>query len=810
MHKSKCSHCNTDFLSQAVITQQHNFCCIGCRSAYYLIHQLKLDKYYDYCKTIYDTHPVKIMEIENTLDYIEHISVDAKQNVNSVSLLVDGIRCGACVWLLENTLRKQEHVLEAQINLSSHKLSLKWSGAKENINAFIKSIENLGYKVTPFIAEAMLSQSLTKQRDLLKRLTVAGAVSAQVMMISFAIWSGNLNHTMGAYTRILLHLFIALVTIPAVLYSGAPFFKSAWNALRSNRSNMDVPISIGIIFTTFISVQETVLGNSHTYYDAAISLIFILLIGRYLDVKVLNKANAEAHELILSQPSSVTIIEDGKYKLISIRKAVADQIAFVAIGERIPIDGIVIEGMSEVDNSIITGETIPIIVQAGSTVFAGGINHSGSLKIKITRKAENSTLNEIIQLIDNAKQVKSRFINIADKVAAFYTPTVLSLALLTFTFWYALLFVSVNQALLHSVAVLVVTCPCALGLAVPIVQTIAASRLMKNGILMKSQNGLENLSRITDIIFDKTGTLTFGKPIWLNQDDFPSDLQHIIISMAKHSKHPLMRAITLQNPDKHSLNLNIHETHGMGIDAVHHNKIVKIGNRAWCNVSKEQIADLRYDDHLETWFEYEGTARRLIFRDQLRPEAYAVIQYLEKKNYVIHILSGDREEAVAAVAQQLNIKNYRALLTPQDKFDAIQEMQRYGKKVLMVGDGLNDSPALQIADCSLSPANALAISSNNADAVFQKDLYSVLICLDVARKYIRLIKENFALSLIYNVLTVPIAMVGLMTPLIAAIAMASSSLMVVINAMRLKYVPKHQYKYIIENETSKKTTSSNV
>ena len=780
--KNHCLHCNADIS----LSIQSSFCCLGCSAAYSFINKLKLDKYYEYCRNIYGKNPKKVNEIENNLDYLEHIVIKENQSYKII-LLIDSINCGACVWLIENTLKKQPTITNARLNLSTNRLTIEWHSEKKLIHEFIKVIEKLGYKATPFSSDQMLAKSLEQQKDLLKRLVVSGAVSAQIMMISIAIWAGNMQASMGEYMKLMLHLFIAITTIPAVIYSGMPFFKSAFNALKNKRSNMDIPISVGTITATIISIQETFYHSDYTYYDAAISLIFILLIGRYLDLKVRNQANATAHDLILNQPTSVTIIEDNKYRLINIKKAVVGQTALITVGERIPIDGIIIEGNSEVDNSIISGETIPLKVSVGSSVFAGSINLSGILKIKITKTADNTTLNEVLKLIEGAKQVKSQYINIADKITSFYTPVVFTAATFTFILWYYFFAVHFTKSLLYAISVLIVTCPCSLGLAVPTVQVVAVSKLIKNGILVKSQNALEKLASITDIVFDKTGIITHGTPQWLNKDAFNDELLQIIASVARHSKHPLMKAITNATSNNNIADIKVTEHQGMGITALINQTEIKIGNRVLCDIVDNKQ---HHDNYLETWFKHGNTVKRLIFEDKIRSEAIDVINILKENGYQFVLLSGDRNEVVTKVALQIKIDKFSGLLKPEDKYNMIKQLQKNGKKVLMIGDGLNDSPALQIADVSLSPSTAIAISSSNSDIVFQRDLYSILICLSIAKKSIKLIKQNFLLSFIYNILTVPIAIIGLMTPLIAAVAMASSSIIVVLNAMRLNLSDK--------------------
>lgn len=774
--QNKCVHCGENLYSNIAL---EGFCCFGCKAAYALINSLNLSKYYTYCKTLYNTSPMKVNNIINELNYLEHISSSDKGN--QIFLLIEGIHCGACVWLIENTLKKQRGVTAARINLSTKRLLLEWSGEQEYIYELISILEQLGYRAVPFVAEELDVEQKRNEQQLLKCLIIAGVVSMQVMMLTVGVWVGNIYDSMGEYTRLILHLIAALITIPAVIYSGMPFFRSAFVALKAKRSNMDVPISIGVISSVLISIQETINSGEYTYYDAAISLLFVLLIGRYLDMRTRNKARREAHNLILSQPRSVTIYDDNNtLKLIDVKRAQIGQIAFIASGERIPIDGVVVEGVGEVDNSIITGETLAVRVYKGSEVFAGSINLGAALKIRINTLSDHTLLSEIIKLIENAEQGRAKYVMIADKVAAFYTPFVLILSSLTFCIWRFILNALFSEALLHSVAVLIITCPCALALAVPIVQIVAVMRLMKQGILVKTADALEKIAEIDTIVFDKTGTLTEGRPYWINQNDFTKEEIMLIASLANQSKHILLTSI------KDSYNGNLyeiqaHEEKGSGLKAVWHDEVLKLGSREWCAVQQE----LDDDEHLEIWFAWRDVKKRLILQDQLRPEAPQVIYQLKNLGYQILLLSGDRTKAVELVASQIKIDYYESMLKPHDKYRRIGELQKEGMVVLMVGDGLNDAAALKVARASLSLASGLAITQNNADIIFQTNLNSVVEILSIAKKSGVLVRENLLLSLLYNVITIPIAMFGLVTPLIAALAMSSSSILVTLNAMRL-------------------------
>ena len=661
---------------------------------------------------------------------------------------------------------------------------IEWSDEDLDINELVAIVESIGYRALPFMAEDILRESDKIEKDLLKRLSIAGAVSAQVMMILFGVWASIDNNSMGQYTRVLLHIIAGIISIPAVFYAGMPFFRSAISALKNRRSNMDVPISIGVIATTVISIQETFRIGEYAYYDAAIGLIFILLIGRYLDIKSRNKANSAVRELIMNRPFSVTIFENDQYRVLDIRRASLGQIAFVSAGEIIPVDGVIIHGCTEVDNSIITGESNPVSVKIGDSVYAGSINLIRPIKVKITKSSESTVISEMINLIEKASQSRSKYVTLAEKISSYYTIFVLIAALITFASWYFVVGSSVSQSLLYSISVLIITCPCALGLAVPIVQVVTVLKLMKSGVLVKSSNALEKISQITDIVFDKTGTLTYGQPIWINKNEIDHHIMQIIYSIAFSSKHPLMKAVALEkSPDMNLLDLEVTEEKGMGMRSFYNGQEILIGNRLWCGIND----DNQYDDYQEVWFRYMGYKYRLVFKDILRNEVRSVINTLKNSKVNLHVFSGDRIQNVESVAKDLGIESYFGNLRPEDKYMKVYEMQCDGKNVLMIGDGINDVPALKLSHVSISPSNAIDWALNNADIVFQRDFFSLIKIINISRFYIVLIKQNFLLSFFYNIITIPIAMLGFVTPLMAAIIMSGSSLSVVFNAMRINF-----------------------
>lgn len=768
-----CLHCKEPCVS---ITD--SFCCKGCEVAHSIISKFDLGKYYEYCKNIYDKRPMKVEQIENQLEYLEYVSAEDKEN--RINLLVEGIHCGSCVWLIESTLRKQEGVTLAHVNLSTRRLVLKWKGKKSDVELLVKVVQDLGYKLIPFEVDVVEIENKKKEVELIKAIAVSGVATLSIMMLVMGIWAGNSDNSLGVGTRELLHWIAGLIAVPAILYSGQHFFRSAYQALNANRTNMDVPISLGIIAATLLSIQQTLLSSQYTYYDAAVSLIFFLLIGRYLDIKARNKARERAQNMVLSQAKSITLIDDGKMKLVPIKRAVAGDIAFVAVGEKIAADGIIIEGSSEVDNSLITGETIPTAVKVGDFVNAGTLNLNTPLKIRITKVGENTTLAEIIKLVETAEQGRANYSRIADRVASVYTPVVLLLSWVTLMLW--MYFGSdLSTGIESAVAVLIVTCPCALGLAVPVVQVIATSRLMSKGVLVKSADALEKLSEIDSVVLDKTGTLTMGKPAWVNREDFTDDEIKIVCSIASHSKHPLSLAITKGFNDK-PLKIEVDELKGQGLACRYKSYNIKLGSRKFC-----EVTDDAKDDHLELWFKFGAKKlKRLIFKDELKADAKDMIKWMGKKMFQTYLLSGDRKFVVARVASKLGISNFKSEVTPKEKYKYLDDLAKVGHKVLMVGDGLNDAAALKKAHVSMSPSTAIDVAQTNADIVFQGEkLLPVKEAYETAKIASKLIMQNFVISFAYNAITIPLAMLGYLNPIIAAIVMSASSLMVVGNSMRL-------------------------
>ncbi|MER2520798.1 MAG: heavy metal translocating P-type ATPase [Bdellovibrionales bacterium] len=713
-------------------------------------------------------------------DLSRFVEID-KDGMRALQLMVGGIRCASCAFLIENTLNKEPDV-NARVNLTSRRLTVRWRGEASRGDELAQIVAALGYKVTPFDAKTLKNDDRSEETFLLRCLAVSGFATGNIMLLSVALWSAT-EKTMGISTRDLMHALQALIAIPTTIYAGRPFFRPAWEALRHGRTNMDVPISVALVLTTAMSVFEGTQHGTYAYFDSVVMLLFLLLIGRWLDRRTRGRAKAAAENLLMMMAGTATIrSEDGKSRLIPIRELQSGMLLLVAMGEKIAADGVVEKGRSEIDPSFITGETLTQPVQEGSAVYGGMVNLLAPMEIRITAASGKSLLGEVIKLMEKAEQGHARYVRLADRVARYYTPVVHILALGTFLIWRFALGGDWQQALLNAMTVLIITCPCALGLAVPAVQVLASGHLFKRGMLLKSADALEKLAAVDAIVFDKTGTLTRGTPRLVNPAEIGARNMQVAASMAAYSRHPLAKCLHGMYGGKF-LPMTVKETPGEGLEArLEDGKIIRLGKREWATPQRQAT-----EGGMELWLAIEDAQPvRFAFEDDLRADSREVIAALKKQGYMLTLLSGDREDVAQAVAKELGIEDVRARVTPLDKNNAIESLRKQGKRVLMVGDGLNDAPALAAADVSMSPSSALDITQNAADIVFQGDkLMPVAEALATAKRAHRLVKENFALSLLYNLLAVPLAMVGLVTPLIAAIAMSSSSILVVANAQRV-------------------------
>ncbi len=756
------------------------YCCPGCALAHDLVAGLGLDKFYALRQLDPAARALKPDDSQAGLDLSRHVHHGTGEGQSEISLVVEGYQCAACGWLIEQVLNRDERVASARVNMTTHRLRVVWPGAAELADDILAPILKLGYRLFPFDADLVEESRARRDRELLRAMAVAGFAAANVMLLSVSIWAGYGD--MGPATRGLLHWVSALIALPAVVYAGWPFFRSGFTALAAGRVNMDVPITLAVVLTSAMSLFQTITGAQHVYFDSAVGLLFFLLIGRYLDSRTRSRARASAAHLLALTAKEVTVVDaDGRRRRLSPEAVAVGMIVAVAAGERIGVDGRIAKGRSEIDQSLLTGESLRLGVAPGDSVSAGTLNTGQPLEIVATATGEGTALAEIVRLMEQAEQGRARFVDLAERIARLYAPVVHGLGAVTFIGW-MVLGVGWQTALLHAIAVLIITCPCALALAVPAVQVVAASRLMRSGVLLKSATALERLALADTVVFDKTGTLTLGQPV-LQAGVSPQALA-LAAGLAAHSRHPLSRAL-VRAAGVEAVQVDadaVTETPGLGLVAQIEGREVRLGSRKFC-----AVADASGPQGPELWLKSgHDQSLRFSFEDQLRPDAAVVVNDLKSLGCKVEILSGDRHGTVEEVAQSLGLADFRGEADPAEKHRVLGQRAASGRRVLMVGDGLNDAPSLAAAFVSMSPASAADISQTASDAVFQGTrLAPVLETIITARRAQSVIRQNLAFAFLYNAITIPFAVAGLVTPLFAAVAMSSSSILVIANALRL-------------------------
>jgi Cu2+-exporting ATPase len=705
-------------------------------------------------------------------DFSSFVSTDSSRN--RLQLAVEGMHCAGCAMKIEKALNAQSGV-EARVNVTRRQLTLVWDGTRLRGNELVDDAQKLGFRFSPITEKRRDTDG--DEKFLLRCMAVAGFSAGNIMIFSLALWFSS-RDSMGGGTRDLFHWFCALIALPTVIYAGRPFFRSAFNALRHGRTNMDVPISVGVLLASGMSIYETLMHGAHAYFDSVVMLLFLLLAGRYLDRRARGHARAAAENILSLNSGTASVLENDQLRRIPADDLQPGMVVIAAAGERIFADSILLDAPAQMDTSAITGETMPHVLQPGDTLLAGMVNAGDPVRLRVVRPAQDSLQADIIRLMEKAEQGNAAYVRLADRIAGYYTPVVHIMALAAFGLWWGALGMAWQPALMIAVTVLIITCPCALGLAVPVVQVLASQWLFRRGMLVKAADAFERLAKVDTVVFDKTGTLTTGE---LSLREIPeSDTLQLAASLAAHSGHPLARAITRAWHGALLAFESVNEIKGGGIEALYCGDTIRLGSRRFCG-----IADVPDDGHSETWLVTAERRERFVFQDALRPDAATTVISFQKDGLRVLLLSGDRMQAVAEIAHMIGIPEFYAGIDPKQKMAFIAQLTQEGRNVLMVGDGINDAPSLLRANCSMSPSTAMQVAQNAADIVFQgASLAAVHTAYRASLLCQKLVRENFAMAILYNLLAVPLAAAGYVTPLVAAVAMSCSSLAVTFNALR--------------------------
>jgi Cu2+-exporting ATPase len=705
----------------------------------------------------------------------------APGRAQQLELLVEGVHCANCIRKIETRLSDDPAITRARVNLTLRRLSVEWVGSPDHAEVIGETVRGLGYAIAPYDAGSIGASQDRTGRELLRSLAIAGFASSNVMMLAWAVWAGQAQD-MPAGTQAFFNWLSAFVAVPALAIAGRPFFRSAFGALRAGRTNIDVPIAAALILATAISMMELMRRGAHVYFDSATMLLFVLLVGRYLDFRVRARSRAAIERLAMMRAKSATVLlVDGRTEILPAAAVEPGMSVVVAPGETVPVDGRVTLGQSTLDRSAVTGETLPELASPGDEVLAGYVNGAVALHLRADRTVAQSHLSEILRLVEQAQLQKGRAATLADRVVGIWTPLVHAIALLTLLGWWFLGGADLPTALLYAVTVLIIACPCAIGLAVPAVQVNAIGGLLRRGILVRSGDALDRLAAIDRVVFDKTGTLTEGRAELVEMPSDPQALR-LAAALAGASRHPFARALT------HRLGFGsaveaVAETPGAGISGLVDGRKVRLGRADFCGA----VAGGN-DAASEVWLSAEALPpQRFALADKLRSDARETVDYFRKAGVQLSILSGDRRPAVEICAASLGIADHRAGLRPAEKAALLSGWKADGGRPLMLGDGLNDAPALAAAHVSASFGHGVPATQVAADFVLPAEaLSSIVLAHRTAVKAAGIVRQNLGFAAAYNLALIPVAVLGLASPLIAAAAMSVSSILVTLNALRAR------------------------
>lgn len=719
--------------------------------------------------------------------------------------LLDGIRCGACALTIEQALQGLSGMVEAEVNFATHRARAVWDPDKLRLVDVLGAIENAGYSARPYDSAKTDTGLLSERRERLYRLGVAGLFGMQVMTLSVALYAGEF-YGMDAGLRQLLRWLALLLTLPVIGYAGMTFFSSAFRDLRRLRLGMDVPVSLGLLFAFGGSFYATVRSHGDVYFDSVVMFVFFLLLARFFEFTARARHARVAESLITAPPATATRIQTrngirSEALVVASALAPGDRI-YVESGDTIPADGVVDLGATTVDESILTGESRPVEKSAGEEVIAGSLNQENPVEIRVTRAAKDSTLEQTLRLMERARQIKPRTIQLADRVAARFVSVVLLLAAAVAVYWWH---TAPGEWLAVTISVLVVTCPCALSLATPAAFTAAVGGLARRGLVVTRGHALERLALIRRFVFDKTGTLTQGRirliAVRPHAGEDEANVLRIAASLERGAGHPIGRALAARNTAPAWTADDVKVTPGGGIEAGVNGRRYAIGSPEFIRARIDPGDGM---DHVET---PADTATRVLLADEhkvlasfflsdsLRPDAFALMEHLRRLGIGISLLSGDRPQTVKNIGALLKIDDAHGGLGPEDKLARLRAMQHRGEVVAMAGDGINDAPVLAGADVSIAMGSGPRAAQASADLILLSDrLEDIAAGVTIARRTRRIIIQNLAWAAGYNLLALPAAALGLVPPWLAALGMSLSSLVVVANGLRAGRVPAPEYR----------------
>ncbi len=814
-----CFHCGLPVpkgatYSVEVDNKKQPMCCTGCQAVAQTIVDNNLTAFYKHrtekSNKPSDLIPAELQVYDNDALQQSFVTFDkhnSSASIREASLILEGIVCAACVWLNEHNVKSLAGVLDFRVNYSTHRASLKWDNDKIKLSDVLKAIADTGYNAHPFDPARLETLHKQEKSAALRRIAVAGIGMMQVMMPAIAIYIGE-GSDMSESMLHFLRWISLVVTTPVVIYSASIFFKSAYRDLKRGIFGMDVPVSLAVGSAYLASVWATLTNTGEVYFDSVVMFTFFLLLGRFLEMGARHKAGQVADALVRLLPATATRLDetqDGQtvQTVIAANELALGDKVLIKPGEIIPADGAVIEGTSSVNESLLTGESLPLAKQTNDKLIAGTVNIESPLTLQVKKLGDSTQLSSIIRLLDRAQSEKPNLAKFADKSAGWFVLLLLLIAISVFAYWW---FVEPTQACWIALSVLVITCPCALSLATPAALTASTGNLTEKGVLTTRGHALETLAKVSHIIFDKTGTLTHGRLKVIDTkvlgEESLQQCRSLAAGLESSSEHPLAQALSkLSNSPTQMEKLTTQS--GRGVEGEFQGKVFRLGSYEFVKALNEKSNKLdstrasitkplleKGQQGITTQIflgSNKGFLAEFTLRDEVRDEAKQAVKQLQKQGLKVSLLSGDNAQSVASVAATLGIQQAKSQLLPADKLNYVQKLQAQGEVVAMIGDGVNDAPVLAGADVSIAMGSGSQLAQASADMILLSENLSLLpSSITLSRRMQAIVKQNFAWAIIYNVLAIPLAAMGWVAPWMAAIGMSMSSLVVVMNALRLK------------------------
>ena len=811
-----CYHCGEPVpagsrWSVAILGEQRNMCCPGCQAVAGAIVAGGLESYYKH-RTEHSVNPEALPRtLQDELEMLDRSDVQQRYvhsegDLQHIQLLVEGISCAACGWLIERRLKQMPGVSEVSLNLGNNRLSLSWNSSQTKLSALLAEIKRIGYIGHPYEPDQASAHIANENRAYLRRLGLAGLMFMQVMMATMALWDG-FNQDMTAEMATTLRWAALLMTTPVVLYSCIPFFKGAWRDLHNRQLSMDVSVSLAIGATYLAGIWATLTGRGDVYFDSVVMFAFFLLAGRYLERRARQRTVESTARLVnLLPPSTLRVGPDGQTQRIMLEEVRQGDRLEVKPGESIPADGVIVTGVSSIDESALSGEYLPLAKRVGDRVTAGTLNVEGPLQIEVSAVGEQTRLSAIVRLLDRAQSDKPRLAQLADRFAQYFLLVVLLSILVVGAAWWWL--VSGERAFWIIIAMLVAACPCALSLATPTALTTATGSLHKLGLLVTRGHVLEVLNKIDTVVLDKTGTLTEGRMTLERIEPFPGQDGDLALHHARMiescSEHPIARAFGRSASQAQ----DVVNHPGQGMEGRCNERLLRIGKPAFVAELGDWAAP-ELPDAAGQWLllgDATGPIAWFVLNDRLRNDAGKLIASLKRRGMRVVLLSGDHSPVVERMAEQLGIEEAIGNAAPADKLAFVQQLQNEGARVLMLGDGINDVPVLASADISVAMGEASDLAKTSADAVLLGSRLQVLDeTFDVARRTRRIMIQNLFWASAYNFSVLPLAAMGFIGPALAAAGMSASSLLVVLNALRLTRLNRRQARPVASTPLQEQT-----